>query len=633
MANQTIRDLAAAPAVQQPFCITFPFFPVAKASEIRRSIIGIMQKHEESLYEYWERYKKLCASCPQHGLSDHTLIQYFYEGLLPMEMKMIDAASGGALFNMTPTQGRELISKMAANSQQFGTTSEPNRWVHEEETVNAVGNFPGPPQRPYNPHKNTYNPGWRDHPNLSYAPNLTYQPRPPQPYQPPHKPSLENLVEQLAQSQVQFQNRTESHLQELDKHVSQLAPLGVIVERLAQTVSRLESQGKLLSQTEGNPRENVSAITLRSGTVIEPPVQEKKEAKKLTNSDSQKDDDATTQKENSIPESEQSPYAEPPPFPARLIKKDKQAEEKEILDIFRKVEINLPLLGVIRKVPRYVCFIIYLCTNKRKLLGHEKVNLGEHVSVVLTRRLPSKLKDQGMFTIPCKIADPLKETRVTVQLADRTVIYPEGVLENVLVKVNELIFPADFYVIDMESDHSNTSSEIILGRPFLGTANMKIEVRSGLLTMEFDGEIAKFNIYKAMQNPENVQSVNFVGIFEPAIDEFIETNFVNDLCMEIEDFEDVIRNFRKSFSVNSDLCYIPSKSKISLSVLQEPKIELKLPPEQLSKGCTLSAIISKPKKIRKNAYDNNRTYNSRRISLKEILSWTKRLNWRKSQCL
>ncbi|KAK8622036.1 hypothetical protein V6N13_097663 [Hibiscus sabdariffa] len=96
-----------------------------------------------------------------------------------------------------------------------------------------------------------------------------------------------------------------------------------------------------------------------------------------------------------------------------------------------------------------------------------------------------------MFTIPCKIGkvgikremcglgasinvmplsayntlstDPLKKTRVTFQLVDHSVIYPEGVLENVLVKVNELIFLADFYVIDMENDHLNTSPEILLG--------------------------------------------------------------------------------------------------------------------------------------------------------------------------
>ncbi|KAK8676841.1 hypothetical protein V6N13_142403 [Hibiscus sabdariffa] len=253
---------------------------------------------------------------------------------------MIDAASGGALFNMTPTLEKELISTMAANSQQFGAISEPSRRVHEvsavslenkinqltnivnslisgknnsaracgictmtdhptdscpalqEETVNAVGNFPGLPQRPYNPHSNTYNPGWRDHPNLSYAqnpwPNPTYQPRPPppQPYQQPQKSSLESMIEKFITSQEQFQNRTESGLQELEKQLIQLA----------QTVGQLQSRGKLPSQTETNPWENVSAITLRSGTVIEPPIQRGKEAPKSASPDSPKKDDATTQK-------------------------------------------------------------------------------------------------------------------------------------------------------------------------------------------------------------------------------------------------------------------------------------------------------------------------------------------------
>ncbi|KAK8984542.1 hypothetical protein V6N11_047763 [Hibiscus sabdariffa] len=710
MADQTIRELAAAPAVEQPLCITFPqgetpfqlktglihllptfhglpsetkewlfylppnsittwtdlnskfldrFFPAAKASEIRRSILGIKQKYEESLYEYWERYKKLCASCPQHGLSDQTLVQYFYEGLLPMEMKMIDAASGGSLFNMTPTQAKDLISTMAANSQQFGTISEPNRRVHEvntvslenkidqltnvvssliaeksrsfkacgictqtdhptdscpslqDETVNAVGNFPGPPQRPYNPYSNSYNPGWRDHPNLSYAPKPTYQPRPPQQYQSSNKPSIETLMEQLVQSQT----RTDSRMQEMEKQINQLA----------KTLGRLESQGKLPSQTEPNPKENVSAITLRSGTIVEPAVQKQKE--KPMNSDSQ-EGDATTEGGVPIVEPEPLPYAEPPPFPSRFLKKDKQAEEKDILDVFRKVELNIPLLEVIRKIPRYARFLKDLCTNKRKLMGHEKINLGENVSAILTRRLPPKLKDQGMFTIPCKIdkvgikramcdlgasinvmplsvyktlsADPLKETRVTVQLADRSIVYPEGVLENVLVQVNELIFPADFYVINMKSDRTDNSPEILLGRPFLSTADVKIGVRSGLLSLECNGEVVKFNVYKAMQYPEEIESVNFVDIFDPIIYEYVETNFVDKSCREYDNFDKELREFEPNYLVNSVLSkelYMSPKTKLLPSVLQAPQIELKELPKHLKYAFlgdngTFSVIIS-----------------------------------------
>ena len=70
------------------------YFPASKAGSIRKEICGIRQYNGEPLYDYWERFKKLCASCPHHQISDQLLIQYFYEGLLPMDMSMIDAASG-----------------------------------------------------------------------------------------------------------------------------------------------------------------------------------------------------------------------------------------------------------------------------------------------------------------------------------------------------------------------------------------------------------------------------------------------------------------------------------------------------------------------------------------------------------
>ncbi|KAL0445392.1 UNVERIFIED_CONTAM: hypothetical protein Slati_2261900 [Sesamum latifolium] len=85
--------------------------------------------------------------------------------------------------------------------------------------------------------------------------------------------------------------------------------------------------------------------------------------------------------------------------------------------------------------------------------------------------------------------DPLKEKRVVLQLADCSIVYPEGVLEDVLVKANELVFPADFYVLDMMGDNSPSSTSILLGRPFLKTSKTKIDVDDGILSMEFDNEV------------------------------------------------------------------------------------------------------------------------------------------------
>ncbi|RDX93517.1 hypothetical protein CR513_24195, partial [Mucuna pruriens] len=73
----------------------------------------------------------------------------------------------------------------------------------------------------------------------------------------------------------------------------------------------------------------------------------------------------------------------------------------------------------------------------------------------------------------------------TIQLANRSIVQPLGVLEDILVQVNELIFPADFYVLDMEDETSGKESTLILGRPFLMTARTKIDVNVGTLSMEF----------------------------------------------------------------------------------------------------------------------------------------------------
>ena len=97
----------------------------------------------------------------------------------------------------------------------------------------------------------------------------------------------------------------------------------------------------------------------------------------------------------------------------------------------------------------------------------------------------------------------LEETSVIIQLADRSNDYPRGVVEDVLVQVNELVFPANFYVLEMEDEASTNPTPILLGRPFLKTARAMINVHDGILTIEFDGKIIKFNIFEAMRYPSD----------------------------------------------------------------------------------------------------------------------------------
>ncbi|RDX73928.1 Retrovirus-related Pol polyprotein, partial [Mucuna pruriens] len=95
----------------------------------------------------------------------------------------------------------------------------------------------------------------------------------------------------------------------------------------------------------------------------------------------------------------------------------------------------------------------------------------------------------------------LEHIGMIIQLTNRSIVQPLGVLEDVLVQVNELIFPADFYVLDMEDETFGKESTLILGRPFLMTARIKIDVHDGTLLMEFGDTLVQFNIFEAMKHP------------------------------------------------------------------------------------------------------------------------------------
>ncbi|CAN6569164.1 unnamed protein product [Malus baccata var. baccata] len=210
------------------------------------------------------------------------------------------------------------------------------------------------------------------------------------------------------------------------------------------------------------------------------------------------------------------------PFPRRFMQSKQEETENDILETFKKVQVNIPLLDAIKQVPRYAKFLKELCTTRKRISSKEVVKVSENVSAVLQRKLPTKYKDPGSFTISCVIGNTrfefamldicasinvmpysiyasmhlgeLKNDGVIIQLADRSNVYPKGVLEDILVHVNHLIFSADFYVLEMdESDHSFTLP-ILLGRPFLKTARTKIDVFNETLTMEFGGEVINFNL-------------------------------------------------------------------------------------------------------------------------------------------
>ncbi|RYR29973.1 hypothetical protein Ahy_B01g054697 [Arachis hypogaea] len=108
------------------------FFPPEKTDYIRNEISGIIQRDQETLYEYWTRFKRLLESCPHHGLDTHLLISYFTEGLCAADKRLLTASNGGSLSkNKTGAEAWSLINDVAEATQHVRVRNNPPKSVVE----------------------------------------------------------------------------------------------------------------------------------------------------------------------------------------------------------------------------------------------------------------------------------------------------------------------------------------------------------------------------------------------------------------------------------------------------------------------------------------------------------------------
>ena len=170
------------------------------------------------------------------------------------------------------------------------------------------------------------------------------------------------------------------------------------------------------------------------------------------------------------------------------------------------------LLEVIEKMPAYAKFFKELNSKARKKELNEMVVISKEASAALETELPLKMKDPGSFIITISVGETRKEkavldlrvsinlmpyalfkdlgleglkpTTMELPLANRSVRHPKGVVEDVFVKVGELIIPTDFVIVEMESDPSKAREmPILLGKPFMSTAKAIIDAHKGQLSM------------------------------------------------------------------------------------------------------------------------------------------------------
>ena len=251
-------------------------------------------------------------------------------------------------------------------------------------------------------------------------------------------------------------------------------------------------------------------------------------------------------------------YRPPLQFPQRL--KQAKIDEQFIrfVNMFKKLEINIPFVEALGQMPNYAKFMKDIISKKRKLNDCGRVNLSSNCSVVIQRRMPQKIQDPESFTIPCAIGNhefgrslydsgasinliplsvarilslgELTPTNLTLQMADISIVKPEGIIEDVLVKVGKFIFLVDFVVINMEEDKH---VPLLLGRPFLAIGAALINVKKGELTLRVGEEEVKFNFNQSLKQHDN-EKVHCIKIEEI----FVEKNEESEDEAMTEDEED-----------------------------------------------------------------------------------------------
>ena len=171
-------------------------------------------------------------------------------------------------------------------------------------------------------------------------------------------------------------------------------------------------------------------------------------------------------------------------------------------------------------MPLYSKFLKDMLTREHKYIHQENIIVEGNCSAVIQKILPPKHKDPGSVTIPCSIGEvtvgkdlidlgasinlmPLSmcrrlgeleimPTRMTLQLADRSITRPYGVIEDVLVRVKHFIFPTDFVVMDIFND---TDIPVTLGRPFMLTASCIIDKGKRKLELGFEDQKIDFVLF------------------------------------------------------------------------------------------------------------------------------------------
>ncbi|GJQ98542.1 reverse transcriptase domain-containing protein [Tanacetum coccineum] len=487
------------------------YFPPSKTTYYRNEIITFYQKPNEAFNEAWERFKGLLRQCPHHGFSELHQLDTFYNSLNSNDQDALDSAAGGNFLDKMPQEGLAIIeskskvrySRSRANDSRVSTDA----LFHNSSPSNN---------------------------SFQFQPSFKFK---------------------FFTKQYHSKSRKRS---QGNYNRSGVSSMDSSVHRRWWKLESKVTKDTVIPSNEDNP--------------------------KLLHWSKNKPKDKEPMK-NSFVAQQDKPNL---PYPSRL-NKQKIHEKDDILaskfmEIFRNLHFELSFADALIHMPKFAPMFKKMLNNKDKLIELTKTPLNENCSAVILKKLPEKLGDPGRFLIPCDFSEfdsylaladlgasinlmplsiwkklqlsGLTETKMVLELADRTISKPTGVAENVFVKVGKFYFPADFVVLDFIAD---PRVPLILGRPFLRTAHALN--RYFLLFEEADAFIAI--------DDEPVSPVFNATYYDPEGDILILEALLNSDPLPSPNQGDYSPGIQKDLKVVE-----PKKSSVEYATSYEPKDEI-----------------------------------------------------------
>nr|GEU92772.1 DNA-directed DNA polymerase [Tanacetum cinerariifolium] len=508
------------------------FFPSSRTTNLRKEISNFQQRFDESFHKAWDRYKYLLRACPRHGFTELHQLDTFYNALNPADQDSLNSVAGG---NLLEIHTQDVLTIIENKSKV--------RNYRNKLVVSQVKSSDANSNSSFEIAKLTHAVNQQTSAVTTAVTTILkqFQATPP----PASVKAVEEICVTCAGAHPYYQ-------------------------------CLIAGLGSLPSTTIANPKGELKAITTPSGIVfdgpfvpIPPPFINLKEDERVDETLTDQDlaeytikvpppivQKSKAHSQRNYIVHQRDPLHPNIPYPSRMLKQKQQEKDKvqihKFWQMFKQLHINITLADALILIPKYQKMLKALLSNKEKLLELANTPLNENPSAVILKKLPKKLGDPRKFLISYSFSEhkckalvdlgasinlmplfvwkklglpELISTRMTLELANRAICTPDGIARDVFVLVGKFTLPADFVIVDYESD---PRVPLILGRPFLRTARALIDVHGEEMILRDGDERLTLNMRHdtlSYLNQPQKESINMINICDNSSEDFLENLF------------------------------------------------------------------------------------------------------------